>query len=30
MRRVGVGGLCPECDAAVAVTELLGEDAGTY
>jgi hypothetical protein len=27
MRRVGPGGNCPECDAAVAVAELVGEDA---
>lgn len=25
MRRVGPGGLCPHCDEAVAVTDLLGE-----
>lgn len=26
MARVGVGGLCPHCDGAVAVCDLLGED----
>ena len=26
MGRVGVGGLCPACDAPVAVTDLLDED----
>lgn len=26
MRRVGPGGHCPECDAAVAVSDLLGEE----
>ena len=25
MRRIGIGGSCPHCDEAVAVTELLGE-----
>ena len=28
MRRVGRGGLCPECDAAVTVAELLDEEVG--
>jgi hypothetical protein len=28
MRRVGLGGLCPECNAAVAVTDLFGDEAG--
>jgi hypothetical protein len=26
MRRIGIGGSCPHCDEAVAVTELLGEE----
>ena len=26
MRRVGLGGLCPCCDEAVAVNELLGQE----
>jgi predicted amidophosphoribosyltransferase len=26
MRRVGIGGCCPECDAPLAVSELLGEE----
>lgn len=26
MRRVGIGGLCPCCDEAVAVNELLGRE----
>jgi len=26
MRRVGIGGCCPECDAAISVSELVGED----
>jgi hypothetical protein len=30
MRRVGLGGLCPECSAAVAVTDLFGDEEGTY
>ncbi|MGH9286161.1 MAG: hypothetical protein ACRD0M_10905, partial [Acidimicrobiales bacterium] len=26
MRRIGIGGSCPHCDEAVAVSELLGEE----
>jgi endogenous inhibitor of DNA gyrase (YacG/DUF329 family) len=26
MRRVGLGGACPQCDEPVAVTDLLGEE----
>jgi hypothetical protein len=26
MRRVGLGGACPHCDEAVAVSELLGQE----
>ncbi len=26
MARVGVGGLCPHCDGAVAVCDLVDED----
>ena len=26
MRKVGLGGLCPHCDEAVAVTELLDQE----
>jgi ribosomal protein L32 len=26
LRRLGVGGCCPECDQAVLVAELLAED----
>ena len=28
MRRIGLGGPCPHCDEAVAVTDLLGEEVG--
>ena len=28
MRRVGLGGACPHCDEAVAVTDLLAEEVG--
>ena len=28
MRRVGIGGACPCCDAAVTVAELVGLDIG--
>ena len=27
MHRVGIGGHCPECDAPVSITDLLGEEA---
>jgi len=26
MRRVGLGGCCPSCDAAIAVTELAAQE----
>lgn len=26
MRRIGIGGSCPECDAAISLRELIGED----
>ncbi len=26
MRRIGLGGSCPDCDAPVAVVDLVGEE----
>ncbi len=26
MRRLGIGGACPECEAPIAVNELFGEE----
>jgi hypothetical protein len=28
MRRLGIGGVCPGCDEAVTITELLGTEVG--
>jgi hypothetical protein len=28
MRRVGIGGACPGCDAAITISELLGRGPG--